>query len=82
MEEVSRVAFLMAIAATGVASLCFWAHLLGVRLVMRRLSTETGEGPVVATLERNGGASGSNPARLTTAITLRRRYGIVAVDLV
>ena len=64
MEEVSRVAFLMAIAATGVASLCFWAHLLGVRLVMRRLSTETGEGPVVATLERNGGASGF-PASLS-----------------
>ena len=64
MEEVSRVAFLMAIAATGVASLCFWAHLLGVRLVMRRLSTETGEGPVVATLERNGRASGF-PASLS-----------------
>jgi cytochrome c-type biogenesis protein CcsB len=64
MEDVSRVAFWMAIAATGAASLCFWAHLLGVRLVMRRLSTEAGEGPVVATLERNGGASGF-PASLS-----------------
>ena len=64
MEDVSRVAFWMAIAATGAASLCFWAHLLGVRLVMRRLSTEAGEGPVVATLERKGGASGF-PASLS-----------------
>ena len=58
MEELSRAAFWVAIAATGIASLCFWAHLLGVRLVMRRLTTDAGEGPVVATLERNGGASG------------------------
>jgi len=58
MEEVSRAAFWVAIFATGAASLCFWAHLLGVRLVMRRLTTEAGEGPVIATLERNGGASG------------------------
>ena len=71
MEEVSRVAFLMAIAATGVASLCFWAHLLGVRLVMRRLSTETGEGPVVATLERNGGASG-----FLTSLSLYARFAV------
>ena len=71
MEEVSRVAFLMAIAATGVASLCFWAHLLGVRLVMRRLSTETGEGPVVATLERNGGAS-----RFPASLSLYARFAV------
>jgi len=58
MEEVSRAAFWVAIATTGAASLCFWAHLLGVRLVMRRLTTDAGDGPVVATLERNGGASG------------------------
>jgi len=71
MEEVSRVAFLMAIAATGVASLCFWAHLLGVRLVMRRLSTETGEGPVVATLERNGGAP-----RFPASLSLYARFAV------
>jgi cytochrome c-type biogenesis protein CcsB len=57
MEEVSSAAFYVAIAASGVASLCFWAHLLGVRLVMRRLATDAGEGPVVASLERNSGGS-------------------------
>jgi cytochrome c-type biogenesis protein CcsB len=58
MEDISSAAFWVAIVATGVASVCFWAYLLGVRLVMRRLATEAGEGPVVATFERNGGASG------------------------
>jgi cytochrome c-type biogenesis protein CcsB len=57
MQDVSSAAFWVAIVSTGAASLCFWAHLLGVRLVMRRLATETGEGPVIATFERNGGAS-------------------------
>jgi cytochrome c-type biogenesis protein CcsB len=40
------------------ASLLYGAHLLGVRLVMRRLTTDAGEGPVVATIERNGSSSG------------------------
>jgi len=71
MQDVSNGAFWLAILATGVASLCYWAHLLGLRLVMRRLATNAGEGPVVATLERNGASSGfagsvGNYARLAT----------------
>lgn len=58
MQDISAAAFWIAIVATGVASLCYWAQLLGVRLVMRRLATDAGEGPWVATLERNGGAAG------------------------
>jgi len=58
MEDVSNAAFWLAIVASGAASLSYGAHLLGVRLVMRRLTTDAGEGPVVATLERNGSSSG------------------------
>jgi|RhiMetdeSRZDD1v2_1073273.scaffolds.fasta_scaffold158434_1 cytochrome c-type biogenesis protein CcsB len=83
MEEVSRAAFWLAIIATGAASLCFWAHLLGVRLVMRRMSTEAGEGPVVATLERNGGASGF-PASLViyARFAVWTALGAFAVSLI
>ena len=66
MQDLSTAAFWVAIAANGVASVSFWAHLLGVRLVMRRLpalsyvegATRGDQGPVVATFERNGGATG------------------------
>ena len=66
MQDLSTAAFWVAIAASGVASVSFWAHLLGVRLVMRRLpalsyvegATRGDQGPVVATFERNGGATG------------------------
>jgi cytochrome c-type biogenesis protein CcsB len=70
MEDLSNAAFWVAIVASAVASFCFWAYLLGVRLVMRRLpvlsyvegTTEDGAGPVVATIERNGSASGFTAA--------------------
>ena len=83
MEDVASAAFWLAILASGVASLLYAAHLLGVRLVMRRLSTEVGEGPVVATIERNGGTSGFADAlgsygTIATWITL----GALAVSLV
>jgi len=83
MEEISRAAFWLAIIGTGAASLCFWAHLLGVRLVMRRLSTEAGGGPVVATLERNGGASGF-PASLAVyaRFAVWTALGALAVSLI
>ncbi len=71
MEEISRAAFWLGLAATGLAGLLYWTHLLGVRVVMRRLATEAGEGPVVATLESADGASGwTEPAgRLATFST-------------
>jgi len=66
MEDLSNAAFWLSIVASGVASACFWAHLLGVRLVMRRLpalsyaegAAQAGDRAVVATFERNGGATG------------------------
>jgi cytochrome c-type biogenesis protein CcsB len=58
MEDLATVAFWMAIATSAAATFFFWAHLLGVRVVMRRMTTDAGGGPVVATLESNGVPSG------------------------
>jgi cytochrome c-type biogenesis protein CcsB len=71
MQDISSAAFWLAIVATGIASLCYWMHLVGLRLVVRRLATDAGEGPAVATIERNGTANGfatslGNYARLAT----------------
>jgi cytochrome c-type biogenesis protein CcsB len=45
----------LAIAACGVATAGYWAHTLGLRLVIRRLATPLGEGPSVASIERGDG---------------------------
>ncbi len=58
MEGLSTISFWLAIAASGASIACYWGHLLGVRLVMRRFATEAGEGPVVATLERSDASAG------------------------
>ena len=51
MEDVSYAAFWLALGAVAFGTAVSWAHLLGIRLVMRRLATEAGEGPLVATIE-------------------------------
>jgi cytochrome c-type biogenesis protein CcsB len=58
----------LAIVASGVATLGYWAQIAGVRPVLRRLSTEAGEGPVVAALESDGDRAGltENAGRLGT----------------
>ena len=50
MEGLSDTALWIAIIACGVATLGYWAQMVGVRLVFRRLSTEAGEGPTVAAI--------------------------------
>ncbi len=54
MEDLSNLTFWLALAVSGAATLLYWTHLLGLRVVMRRLATDVGEGPVVATLEKSG----------------------------
>ena len=78
MQDVSSAAFWLAIVASGAASLCYWASLAGVRLVMRRLTSDAGEGPVVATLERNGGSNG-HTASLGNYATLATWAALVAL---
>ena len=55
MEDLSYVAFWLAVTSSACATVCFWARLLGVRVVMRRMATEAGGGPVVATVETADG---------------------------
>jgi len=52
MESLSTTLVYVALGLTAFASALYWAHLAGLRVVMRRLATETGSGPVIATIER------------------------------
>lgn len=51
MEGLSNATFWMAVVVCGAATLGYWVQIAGVRLVFRRLSTEVGEGPLVAAIE-------------------------------
>ena len=53
MESVATTAVWLAIRAIGIASGLYLTHLLGLRLVMRRLTTDAGEGRMVASIERD-----------------------------
>jgi cytochrome c-type biogenesis protein CcsB len=52
MEELSTTLVYVSLGLTAVASALYWAHLAGLRVVMRRMATDAGDGPVVATIER------------------------------
>ena len=53
MESLASTTLYMAIAASAVATTAYWAHTLGLGLVVRRLATPIGEGPAVASIERS-----------------------------
>ena len=52
MESLSTTLVWVGLGLTGLASALYWAHLAGLRVVMRRLATDAGDGPVIATIER------------------------------
>ncbi len=52
MEKLSITCFWLALAATSLAVLLYWAHIFGARVAVRRLSTGSGENVTFATLER------------------------------
>jgi cytochrome c-type biogenesis protein CcsB len=52
MESLSTTLVYVGLGLTVAASLLYLAHLAGLRVVMRRMATETGSGPVIATIER------------------------------
>jgi cytochrome c-type biogenesis protein CcsB len=54
MEGLSQLAFWGALVVVALGTAAAWAHLLGIRLVMRRMATDAGEGPLVATIEADG----------------------------
>ncbi len=82
MEDLATATFWLAIVASATAVFCYWAHLLGVRVVVRRLATDAGEGPVVATLERGEPSSSLTESLggLGTAATWAV-MGLLAVSL-
>jgi len=53
MESLASTTLYMAIAVSAVATTAYWAHTLGLGLVVRRLATPVGEGPAVASIERS-----------------------------
>jgi cytochrome c-type biogenesis protein CcsB len=52
VESLSSTLVYAGLALTVAASALYWAHLAGLRVVMRRMATETGAGPVITTIER------------------------------
>jgi len=61
VESLSQTAFWLALAASGVATTAYWVHLLGLRIVVRRLATDTGEGPGLPAVE-TGSSGWAGPA--------------------
>ncbi|MCH7616303.1 MAG: c-type cytochrome biogenesis protein CcsB [Chloroflexi bacterium] len=53
MESLASTTLYLAIAACAVATMAYWAHTLGLGLVVRRLATPIGAGPAVASIERS-----------------------------
>ncbi len=69
MEGVAQAAFWLALAAAAVASAAYWVRLLGLRVVMRRLATDAGEGPSVPAVEVGSSAWAEPAGRLGTYAT-------------
>ena len=61
MEGVAQAAFWLALAGSAAATAAYWVHLLGLRVVVRRLATEAGEGPGVPAVE-TGSSGWAEPA--------------------
>jgi cytochrome c-type biogenesis protein CcsB len=80
-ESLSLAAFWLALLVTAAGVVFHWAHLLGLRVVMRRLATEAGQGPVLATLERgvNGLAEPAGRWGLLTAYAATALFAVWAV---
>jgi cytochrome c-type biogenesis protein CcsB len=64
--DISVAALWVAIGSSAVATVCYWAYLVGARLVVRRMATGAGEGPVVAMFESSGPGRAEGLARSAT----------------
>ena len=81
MESLASATLYLAIAACTVATLAYWAHTLGLRLVVRRLATPLGEGPSVATIERGDGNGWSYGTGLAATGATWTALALLAVSL-
>jgi cytochrome c-type biogenesis protein CcsB len=82
VEELSNTALWLAIATCGVATLGYWANIAGVRLVLRRLTTDAGEGPVVAAIESDESAGWADTAGRLGTYAGWLTLALLAVSLV
>ena len=80
MESVSSSAVWLAIVATGLSSVFYMAHALGLRLVTRRLATEAGPGPVITMIERDS-TDWSGPAGRGATMAAWAGLGCLLVSL-
>ncbi|HEY5638835.1 MAG TPA: cytochrome c biogenesis protein CcsA [Dehalococcoidia bacterium] len=82
MESLASTTLYLAIAACAVATAAYWAHTLGLGLVVRRLATPLGEGPAVASIERSdGGRWGQTSGRFASFATWTT-LALLAVSLI
>ena len=80
MESLSSTAVWLAIAATGAASTLYVVHVLGLRVVVRRMATDAGNGPVVATVE-HGGDGWAGPAGRWASLAAWSGLALLVVSL-
>jgi cytochrome c-type biogenesis protein CcsB len=78
VESLSTTTLWLAVAAAAAGTILSWAHLLGVRLVMRRLATDMGEGPVVASIEASDSRRTESLGRFATFAS----WGVLALLVV
>ncbi|HET9477395.1 MAG TPA: c-type cytochrome biogenesis protein CcsB [Dehalococcoidia bacterium] len=78
MEGVAQAAFWLAMAATGVASVAYWVHVIGLRVTVRRLATEAGDGPGVPAVE-TGSSGWSEPAGRLGAYATRAAVALLVL---
>ena len=61
MEDAAQAAFWLATATAALAAVAYWVHVLGLRVTVRRLATDAGEGPGVPAVE-TGSSGWAEPA--------------------
>jgi cytochrome c-type biogenesis protein CcsB len=81
VESLSSTTVWLAIAATAIASALYWVHALGLRVVVRRMTTEAGSGPVVASFERDNNGWTEAVGRGATG-TAWLSMGLLVVSLI
>jgi cytochrome c-type biogenesis protein CcsB len=66
VESLSSAAVWLAIGATALASALYATHVVGLRVVVRRMATDAGTGPVIATIERDANGWADAAGRYAT----------------
>ncbi len=82
MYELSIATFWLAIGTSGISALLFWGHLIGLRLIVRRLATDAGHGPAIASIESADLATTPGPLGGLGSLATWSTAGFLAVSLI